>query len=111
MSREELVCAFSERRISRRVFIVGMVAAGVSLMTAWSYAAALDGRSRGRGRPGDDDYDYYDLYDSEYPSVPRGKGPPPGRPPHGDTPPGQPPSGSPPGSAPPGGGRGRPHRP
>jgi hypothetical protein len=108
MSREELVWAFSERRISRRVFIAGMVAAGVSLMTAWSYAIALDGRSQGRGRPGDD---YYDLYGSEYPSVPRGKGPPPGRPPHGDNPPGQPPSGSPPGSAPPGGGRGRPHRP
>jgi hypothetical protein len=63
MSRDELVYAFFERRISRRIFIAGMVAAGVSTLTALSYANALDRLARDRGyvpqglgRPG------YDLY-------------------------------------------------
>jgi hypothetical protein len=50
MSREELVTAFSERRISRRIFIAGMVAAGVSALTALSYANALENVARDRGR-------------------------------------------------------------
>jgi len=63
MSREELVFAYSERRISRRVFIAGMVAAGVSVMTAWSYAAALD-RRRAPVQPNDvtGPGDYYGEY-------------------------------------------------
>ena len=79
MSKEELVEGYAKGIISRRNFIRGMVAAGVTLASANTYAGALGATG---GTPGSN-HEYPPGLSLEYPA------------------------GDPPGSAPPGGGHGR----
>lgn len=66
MSKQELVEAYVEGRITRRVFVRRLVAAGVSLGAAVTYAAALAPRAQAQVVPGDL-YDHYgDIYRSFY---------------------------------------------
>ncbi len=49
MSKEELVEAYMDGRISRRTFVRRLIAAGVSAAAAAAYAAALPAQARGGG--------------------------------------------------------------
>ena len=94
MSKEELISGYANGSVSRRNFIRGMVALGVTLASANSYAGALAAPGGTPGPGGG----------NEYPSgSPPGSTPPGGG--HGRGPTN--PAGDPPGSNPPGGGHGR----
>jgi len=66
MSKEQLVDAYLEGRITRRTFMRRLVAAGVSLSAAAAYAAALGPSARAASfdltADGYDGYDGYDYY-------------------------------------------------
>jgi hypothetical protein len=55
MSEEELVDAYANGRISRRVFVRHLVAGGFTLATALGYARALAPAAASRGHEDDDD--------------------------------------------------------
>jgi hypothetical protein len=59
MSKEELVEAYLDGRVDRRTFIRKLVAAGVSMGAAVTYAQALstDARANPRDHYGDDHYE------------------------------------------------------
>ena len=63
MSREELVSAFLDGRISRRTMIRRLVAGGVSMGAAVSYAQMLNPERAGAQAPGDSVGDHYPLVD------------------------------------------------
>jgi hypothetical protein len=70
VSREDLVRLYSERAISRRVFIRGLVGAGVSVTAAAAYARLLGAQNAYAAGPsgGPDLYDFYaDFYSDFYP--------------------------------------------
>lgn len=102
MSKDELVDGYREGTISRRAFMRGMVALGVTLGTSVVYASALAAPRAGPRAGGRE----YPPHGREYPTsgTPPGSDPPGGG--HGRSP--SNPSGDPPGSDPPGRGRGRP---
>jgi hypothetical protein len=49
MSKRDLVNSYLGRRISRRVFVQGLVASGVSISAALAYAKALGAETRRAG--------------------------------------------------------------
>lgn len=70
MSREELVSGYAAGRVSRRVFVKGLVALGVSGAAAVAYANALGtGPTPRASAAAADLYDQYDLYPSTPPAV------------------------------------------
>lgn len=65
MSEEELVGAYAAGSVSRRVFIRGLVAMGVSAGAAIAYADALSAQApKGAARP-----DVYDVYPPQQPTA------------------------------------------
>ena len=62
MTREELVDAYVEGRVSRRGFIRGLVALGVTAGAAATYAGALASASPARAGTTAAVADIYDLY-------------------------------------------------
>jgi hypothetical protein len=66
MSKQELVEAYAAGTITRRVFVRRLVAAGVSLGAAVTYASALAPRAQAQVVPGDLHDFYGDLNRSFY---------------------------------------------
>jgi hypothetical protein len=63
VSKHELIDAYIEHRISRRAFIQGLTALGVSSGIAASYAVALQPASAATCEFYDNPNDFYDFYD------------------------------------------------
>ena len=63
MSKYELIDDYLAQRISRRMFIQGLTALGVSSGIAASYAVALQPASAATCNFYDDPNNFYDLYD------------------------------------------------
>lgn len=63
MSRHDLIDDYISRRISRRAFIQGLTALGVSSGIAASYAVALQPASAATCQFYDDPNNLYDMYD------------------------------------------------
>jgi hypothetical protein len=114
MARDELVASYLNGHISRRTFVRRLVAAGVSLTAALTYAQMRPDLARAQTGPGGGYYGHYGHYghygdnghyghDCHYgePTLHRGQfGPPPelpSGPPIGDPPVGPPIGGMPPG--------------
>ena len=73
MSREELVEGYASGRVSRRVFVKGLVALGVTGTAAVAYANALGANALGATpvpRAGSVHADVYDVYPPETPATP-----------------------------------------
>jgi hypothetical protein len=83
VSREEAVEAYTAGRISRRTFVRHLVAAGVSVAAALTYAEVLaPGRSSGAAPRGVDVYpEYPEPPEPPEPPAPPGPQPPPPPPP------------------------------
>lgn len=66
MSQRELVDAFVDKRITRRRFITGLIATGISVSAAVVYANKLSRAAAGEFKVGDDHYDFYGDHDDHY---------------------------------------------
>ena len=68
MSKDELVSAYVEGRVSRRMFVRGLIAAGVSVTAALSYSDMLSATSAPPRRLGAQQYG--DQYGNQYEQAP-----------------------------------------